>query len=143
MAEENDIFRLYTDLARQFGNVHIVQTVITANEAIEQLRPGVVVGSLGASMFDAFFFGCQPVFLFHLLPPVEAFEVCKFTLDGIRYNYIGSLDEISPDYNCGVNVDALLFEDEEPWWKPFTSDSRSGLPGATMPDTATCKAANT
>lgn len=143
VAEENDIFRLYTDLARQFGNVHIVQTVITANEAIEQLRPGVVVGSLGASMFDAFFFGCQPVFLFHLLPPVEAFEVCKFTLDGIRYNYIGSLDEISPDYNCGVNVDALLFEDEEPWWKPFTSDSRSGLPGATMPDTATCKAANT
>jgi hypothetical protein len=142
VAEKNDIFRFYTDLAQKFSNVQIVEAGLTANDAIEQLRPGVVVGSLGASMFDAFFFGCQPVFLFHLLPPVEEFEVCKFTLDGIRYNYIGSLDDISPDYNCGVNVGALLYEDEEPWWKTITSDSRNGLPAATMPDTETCKAAN-
>lgn len=143
VAEENDIFRFYTDLAGKFGNVQIVETAMTANEAIEQLRPGVVVGSLGASMFDAFFFGCQPVFLFHLLPPVEEFEVCKFTLDSIGYHYIRSLDEISPDYHCGVNVEALLYEDEEPWWKPLTGNSRNGLVTGAMPDIVTRKAANT
>jgi hypothetical protein len=94
-------------------------------------------------MFDAFFFGCQPVFLFHLLPPVEEFEVCRFTLDSIGYHYIRSLDEISPDYHCGVNVEALLYEDEEPWWKPLTGDSRNGLVTGALPDIVTRKAANT
>jgi hypothetical protein len=136
VAEENDIFRFYTKLARKFGNVQIVQIAMTANEAIEQLRPGVVVGSLGASMFDAFFFGCQPVFLFHLLPAVEEFEVCKYTLDSIGYRYIDRLDEIGPDYSCGVAVDALLYEDEEPWWKLLAPAGLNRPPANTMLNTA-------
>jgi hypothetical protein len=135
VAEENDIFRFYTELARKFGTVQIVQTAMTANEAIEQLRPGVVVGSLGASMFDAFFFGCQPVFLFHLLPPVEEFEVCKYTLDSIGYRYIDKLDEIGPDYSCGVDVDALLYEDEEPWWKSLAPAGLNRPAANTVPNT--------
>ena len=129
VAEGNEVFDFYAALAEKFSNIQLVETAITANEAIEQLRPHVVVGSLGASLFDAFFFGCQPIFFFHLLPEVEEFEVCKVTLDGIGYTYIKNLDEISPDYNCGVNVEALLYEDNDkdatPWWKPLDSDDRN------------------
>ena len=142
VAERNDIFRFYTDLANEVNNIQIVQTVITANEAIEQLRPNVVVGSLGASMFDAFFFGCQPIFLFHLLPAMKEFEVCKLTLDGLGYAYIKSLDEIGPDYHCGVDVNALLYDDEEPWWRSFVNDSRNGLCPGTMTNAATCEVEN-
>lgn len=109
--EKNDIFQFYKILVDSHPNVHLVDNSMTGNEAIERIRPHIVVGAMGAAMFDAFFFGCQPIFLFQLLPAVEEFEVCRFTLKNIGYRYINGLEEIGPDYRCGIDISSLLYEE--------------------------------
>ena len=110
--EQSDIFWFYKNLIDSHANIHLIDNSITGNEAIEHIRPRVIVGAMGATMFDAFFFGCQPIFLFHLLPEIEQFEVCRFTLKNIRYRYINGLEEIGPDYQCGVDISSLRYEEE-------------------------------
>lgn len=110
---KSDVYSFYMGLVREYSNVCLVDNSISGNDALEKIRPKVVVGALGATMFDAFFFGCQPVFLFHLLPPVKEFGVCEFTLKNLGYRYVDSLADIHPGYECGVDISALLYEDEQ------------------------------
>jgi hypothetical protein len=110
--EKNEIFDFYMRLVAVHDNLHLVDNALTGNEAIEQFRPRVVVGTMGATMFDAFFFGCQPIFLFQFLPSIKEFEICRFTLDNMGYRYIESIDEVGPGYSCEVDVSALLYEED-------------------------------
>jgi hypothetical protein len=110
--EKNVIFDFYMKLVSEHANIHLIDNSMTGNEAIEHVRPLIVVGTLGAAMFDAFFFGCHPIFLFQLLPPIAEFGVCRYTLESMGYRYVRGLNDIGPDYQCGVDVNALLYEDE-------------------------------
>lgn len=110
--EKNDVYDFYMRLIKEHKNIVLVDNALTGNEAIEKFRPRVVVGTMGATMFDAFFFDCQPVFLFHFLPPIREFDICRFTLDSIGYRYVQNIEEIGPNYNCEVDISALIYEEE-------------------------------
>jgi hypothetical protein len=121
VVSRNDNFNFYQELIEKYGNVLEVTNGMTGNDAIEQYRPQLVVGALGATLFDAFFFGCQPVFLFHLLPPTREFRVCDFVLRDIGYQYISKVEDISPGYQSGVDADVLLYREDikMPWESGF------------------------
>lgn len=108
---KNDVYDFYVGIAATYSNVVLVANTMSSNEALERIRPAVVVGTLGAAMFDAFFFGCQPVFLFHLLPHTEEFGICAFTLNNLGYQYIDRVEHIAPSYRSGVDISALLYEE--------------------------------
>lgn len=110
--EKNEIYDFYMHLVEAHDNIHLIDNALTGNEAIEQFRPRIVVGTIGATMFDAFFFGCQPIFLFQFLPTIREFDICRFTLDNIGYRYIKSIDEVGPNYNCEVDISALIYEED-------------------------------
>jgi hypothetical protein len=115
---KNEIFSFYQKLIDSHPNLRLVDNSLTGNEAIELYRPRVVVGMMSTALFDALLLGCQPVFLFHLLPEVPGFGVCKFTLENIGYRYISSLSDISQHYDCDVDIAAFLYDQEcEIWWE--------------------------
>ena len=97
--------------------LRLVDNALTGTDAIKLYSPRVVVGSMSAVLFDSFVLGCQPVFLFHLLPEVPEFGVYKFTLDGMGYRYINSLSDITQNYECGVNIGDLLYDEECEAWQ--------------------------
>jgi len=128
-AARNDICQFYLDLAAEHANIRIVDNAMSGNAAIERIRPQIVVGTMGAAMFDAFFFGCQPIFLFHLLPQVKEFGVCEFTLENLGYCYVKSLSQIDSGYESGVDISSLLYEEEQAW--PLTEQISGGRHPAT------------
>ena len=103
---KNAVFDFYTSL--QYDNVKLIDNSLSAIQAINIYRPAVVAGSMSSTLFDALLLGCQPVFLFHLLPAIINFGVFKFTLSNLNYNFISSISEISPSYVCKVNADNLM-----------------------------------
>lgn len=115
--QKNDIFYFYKKLIENHPNLHLIDNSMTGNEALEIYRPRVVVGMMGATLFDALFFDCQPIFLFQLLPARSSFGVCQFTLERMGYRYINTLEEIGSDYQCGVDISSLLYEEESSWWQ--------------------------
>ena len=118
---KNEIFSFYQKLIDSYPNLRLVDNSLTGNEAIELYRPRVVVGAMSTALFDAIIFGCQPVFLFHLLPKVPAFGVYKFTLENLGYKYISSLSDISRHYECGVDIATLLYDQECEIWRGSSS----------------------
>lgn len=106
---KSDLYYLYINLAAKFENAEMIDNSIVGNEAIMRTKPSIVVGSMGAAIFDAFFFECQPVFFYHLLPPVKEFEVCTSILNSINYNFINSIDEINPNYSSGVKLSDISY----------------------------------
>jgi hypothetical protein len=107
---QNDVFNFYRSL--KYKNVRLVDNSLTAVQAIIQYRPAVVVGTMSTSLFDAMFLGCQPIFLFHLLPKIPEFGVYKFTLDNLRYKFIPSLSDITPSYQCNVDITNLTYDNK-------------------------------
>jgi hypothetical protein len=107
---QNDVFNFYKSL--KYKNVRLVDNSITAVQAINHYRPAVVVGTMSTSLFDAMFLGCQPIFLFHLLPKIPEFGVYKFTLDNLSYQFISSLSDISPSYQCNVDITNLIHDNK-------------------------------
>lgn len=71
-------------------------------EALLKRRPGVVASSMSTSLFDAALLGCEPVFTYHLLPEIKNFGVYDYTLKSLGYNYIKSLEDISPEYKSNI-----------------------------------------
>ncbi|WP_397411266.1 polysialyltransferase family glycosyltransferase [Polaromonas sp.] len=123
---KNDNFYFYEKLIRALPNISLIDNSITGNEAMERYKPRIVVGVLGATMFDAFFFGCHPVFLFHLLPRVPEFQICNFVLEGMNYKFIQSFENVNPEYKCDVDVASLLYDEEikAPWEITFRQSKR-------------------
>lgn len=107
---QNDVFNFYKSL--KYKNVRLVDNSLTAVQAINNYRPAVVVGTMSTSLFDAMFLGCQPIFLFHLLPKIPEFGVYKFTLDNLSYQFISSLSDISPSYQCKVDIADLMHDNK-------------------------------
>jgi hypothetical protein len=122
--EKNEVYLFYKNLAESSDSIHLIDNAMTGNEAIEHFKPSTIVGMLGAVMFDALFFGCQPIFLFHLLPAIDEFDVCRYTLDDIGYQYIDDIAAISPNYSSGVNVSSILYEQSEIRLQRPVQDSR-------------------
>jgi hypothetical protein len=113
---DNKICWFYKKLIDTLPNLRLLDNSLTGNEAIKLYRPRVVVGTMSTALFDALILGCQPIFLFHLLPNVTEFGVYKFTLEKIGYKFITALSDISRTYECNVNVPALLYEQECKIW---------------------------
>jgi hypothetical protein len=91
----------------------LIQKSVTGNEAMYPIRPKVVVGSMTAVMFYAFFIQCQPLFLFQLLKQFPQFDLRKYSLYQLCYQYINSIEDIGPGYTRGVDVASLLFDGSE------------------------------
>jgi len=53
-------------------------------------------------------FGCQPFFLYSLLPKIKIWEVLDSILRDLNYNFIFSLDQIKPTYESGLKADKLF-----------------------------------
>jgi hypothetical protein len=117
---QNENFYFYTKLIDTRSNIFLIKNSITGNEAMELYKPRIVAGVLGATMFDAFFFGCHPIFLFHFLPPVPEFRICNFILEGMGYNFVQSLECVNPKYQCHVDAGSLLYDKDikSPWEIP-------------------------
>jgi hypothetical protein len=113
--EFNEVFEFYRSLAAQVSNIELIDNSITGNQAIEKFNPAVVVGTIGASLFDAFLYGCQPIFLFSLLPEVHEFEICRYTLDQLNYRYIDDLSEIKSTYDSAVDCSRLSHFEDTGW----------------------------
>ena len=111
----NDIYDFYVQITTAHENIELIDNSITGNDAIRKIRPSIVVGTLGAVIFDAFFFDCNPIFLFHLLPPVKSLDVWEYTLKSLGYRFINTIEQLSPHYQCDVEVSSLVFEDKEIW----------------------------
>lgn len=105
---QNEVFSFYDSL--EYENVKLLDNSLTAVQAINLYRPAVVVGTMSTSLFDAFSLGCQPIFLFHMLPAIAELGVYKFTLDALKYNFISSINDISSHYQCKLNLANLLYE---------------------------------
>ena len=110
-------YDFFHQIIQEHENVSEVDNFITGNEAIKSYRPKIVIGALGATLFDSIFFGCQPIFLFHLLPSAPEFKVCEFFLNNLNYKFIKNIDDIGPDYSSGLDPAKLLFVESEkmPW----------------------------
>lgn len=109
---QNDVFFFYASL--KYKNVKLLDNSLTAVQAINKYHPAIVVGSMSTSLFDAMLLGCQPIFLFHLLPKIENFGVYNFTLNNLNYNFITSISDISTNYDCKVDTAKLVYENELP-----------------------------
>jgi hypothetical protein len=110
--QKNEAFWIYQEIISCYSNVSLIDNSGTGNDAIERLKPNIVVGSIGASLFDAFFFGCHPIFLFPLLRQVPEFQIYRHTLDQLGYRFINEINHISPDYRCQIDIAKLLYEDD-------------------------------
>lgn len=107
---QNEVCAFYEAL--KCKNVRLVDNSLTAVQAINFYRPAIVVGTMSTSLFDAMLLGCQPIFLFHMLPAIAEFGVFKFTLDNLNYNFISSLNDIFPGYECKVNIAYLIHKSD-------------------------------
>jgi hypothetical protein len=114
---QNENFYFYKKVVQAYSNISIIENSVTGNEAMEIYKPQIVVGVLGATVFDALFFGCHPIFLFHLLPPIPEFRICNFILEGVGYKFVEYLEEINSEYECHVDTGSLIYEEEikAPW----------------------------
>jgi hypothetical protein len=111
----NKVYHFYIQIIVEHKNIELIDNSISGNDAIRKIRPKIVVGAMGAVMFDAFFFHCQPIFLFHLLPSVKSFGVCEFTLKNLGYHYIETIEQITPNYFSNVEISTLIFDDAKIW----------------------------
>lgn len=111
----NEVYQFYIKIIAEHKNIELIDNTISGNDAIRKIRPQIVVGTMGAVMFDAFFFYCQPIFLFHLLPSVKSFGVCEFTLKNLGYRYIDKVEQITPSYYSNVEISNLIFDDIKIW----------------------------
>jgi hypothetical protein len=124
---QSENFYFYKKLIDGYSNISLIENSVTGNEALELYKPRIVAGVLGATIFDAFFFGCHPIFLFHFLPPVPEFRICNFILEGMGYKFVQTLEDVNPEYECHVDVDSLLYDEEikAPWELPSEQSKRS------------------
>jgi len=108
----NDVYTFYESLIYKYKNVILIGNELTAVEVIKQYRPKIVAGAMSTALFDAIPLGCQPVFLFHMLPAISEFGVYNHVLNNLNYKSIKALNDIQPDYECEVDVDNLMHRGE-------------------------------
>ena len=111
---KTDIYSFYNKLTESHTNVKLVSNDRTSNQLLKGINPSLVVGTLGAGMFDALFMGYPAIFLFHLLSRPVKFKVfaaaCEGLLARVGYHFIESLDQIAPSYTTRVNLDEVTFK---------------------------------
>lgn len=106
--KKNETFNFYSSI--NYHNVEIIDNSLSSIQAINKYSPSVVVGAMSTSLIDALLLGCQPIFLFHLLPDIKEFGVYKFTLDNLGYKFVSLISDISPDYQCNVDITNLTYQ---------------------------------
>jgi hypothetical protein len=110
---KTETFYFYNQLSVSSKNVKLTSNDSTSNQILKDLNPCIVVGTLGAGMFDALFMGYPAVFLFHLLSRPSKFKVFAEASEGllvrVGYNFIESLDQIAMSYKTRVNLDKITF----------------------------------
>ena len=106
---QNEVYHNYMEFLKDKQGVELIDNNLTSNEALRKIKPRVVVGTLSTSLFDAFFLGCQPVFLFPLLPKIKEFIVCRNVLESLGYKFISSTNDIVKSYDSNVTVSNLTF----------------------------------
>lgn len=103
---KNDVYDFY--LSFNSKNLQVVDNSINAIKVIELYNPRVVVGSMSTVLFDAISEGAEAIFTYHLLPYVENFGVYTHTLVSLSYNFVKSIDEITPEYKSGIDKHNLF-----------------------------------
>lgn len=98
-------------LACKYG-LELIDKNITSESVIPECKAKYVVSFYSMALFNSIVFGCHPIFLYQfLLPPNKKnkiFSVFDQMLKGLNYNFIKSLDDINPDYDCGIKKEDLF-----------------------------------
>lgn len=98
-------------LAKKY-DLDLIKENVLAESIIPKYKPKYTVSTLSTSLFNSIAFGCQPIFLYQflLLPNKKdkIFGAMDFILKELKYNFIKSLDDINPDYDCGVKKEDLF-----------------------------------
>ena len=100
-AKNSELLAFYKKFC-QDNDLAIVGNDESFEESILKRRPWAVAASMSTSLFDAALLGCEPVFTYHLLPKIKSFGVYDFTMKSLAYNYIKSLEDISPEYKSNI-----------------------------------------
>lgn len=106
---KTDVYLNYLDFLEANKGIELIDNNLTGNDAIKKFRPKVVVGTLSSALFDSFFLGCQPIFLFPLLPERQEFLVCREALNSLGYKFISSPSDVLKSYNSNVSAIGLTF----------------------------------
>jgi len=86
----------------------LIDENLPAESIIPRYRPKYVLSFLSNALLNCVAFGCQPFFLYSLLPKIKIWEVLDPILRDLNYNFIFSLDQIEPTYESGLKADKLF-----------------------------------
>jgi|GEM_PF-2836233 len=109
---KNKNFDFYISL--QSGTISIVTQSMSVLETLNKYRPRQVAGTMSTALFEALLRGCQPIFLYHLMPYTEQFGVYEFLLKNLNYNFIRNLGEVGPHYSSNITLQDLTYDQSLP-----------------------------
>lgn len=93
-------------------DLDLIKENVPVESIIPECRSKYIVSPLSTSLFNSVAFGCHPIFLYQflLLPNKKnkVFSIMDLMLKGLNYNFIKSLNDISPDYDCGIKKEDLF-----------------------------------
>ncbi|HQS39492.1 MULTISPECIES: polysialyltransferase family glycosyltransferase [unclassified Polaromonas] len=109
---KNKNFNFYMSL--QSDTISIVAQSMSVLETLNEYRPRQVAGTMSTALFEALLQGCQPIFLYHLMPYTKQFGVYEFLLKNLNYNFIRNLGEIGPHYSSNITLQDLTYDQSLP-----------------------------
>lgn len=105
---KNENFDFYMSL--RSDKIGIVAQSMSVLETLKAYRPKQVAGTMSTALFEALLRGCQPIFLYHLMPRTKQFGVYEFLLKNLNYNFIKNLGELGPHYSSNITLQDLTYD---------------------------------
>lgn len=90
-----------------YPNIQYIDTFASVESIISNFSPKYAISYYSSSLKNLFFFGIQPVFIYHLLPTISNNEFSKILnkyLKNLNYNFPKSLQEINVEYQSGLTI---------------------------------------
>tara|TARA_B100001093_G_scaffold273306_1_gene261228 strand:+ start:5988 stop:7043 length:1056 start_codon:yes stop_codon:yes gene_type:complete len=96
----DDIFRKYSSL--NYKNIQIIANESSLEEVLVDIKPNFVVGSVSTTLLESTFYGCHPIFTYHLLDRKDILGIYDQILDSLHYNYIEKIQDIKIQYDSNL-----------------------------------------
>lgn len=96
----DDIFKKFISI--NYKNVQIIPNENSLEEVLVNIKPYFVVGSVSTTLLESTFYGCHPIFTYHLLDRKDILGIYDQILESLHYNYIGKIQDISIQYDSNL-----------------------------------------
>lgn len=100
-ARNSELLNFYKGFCRN-QSIDIISNTLSLEEAIIRNKTKYIIASMSTSLFDAAMLGCEPIFLYHLLPNIDSFKVYNHVLKSLGYNYITAIEDINCEYKSNL-----------------------------------------